>query len=184
MQLPIGWRWYSWIIRGIVAIVFGAIAIFQPGITLQSLILVFGIYAVLDGVVAIAAGLMAPPPQSWYLVLAGILGIIAGAIAIAAPAVTALALLALIAAWSLVVGLAELVAAWRLRQVMPDDWGLAALSGIVSIAFGGYVLVSPSGGALALLFLIGVYAIFIGVMDLMVGWRLRSVHDTLATASS
>jgi uncharacterized membrane protein HdeD (DUF308 family) len=171
--------WWSFLIRGIAAIAFGVLAIVQPGIALASLILVFAAYALVDGVFAVLAGLAG---RNIWLILAGALGIIVGVYAYIRPDLTALALLTVIGVWAILTGAAEIVAAYRLRRLIHNEV-LLALGGLVSVIFGIYVIVSPGGGALAVLTIIALYAIAAGVLYLMLGWRVRSVQNHLASTA-
>jgi uncharacterized membrane protein HdeD (DUF308 family) len=175
-------RWTSFAIRGIAAIVLGVIALLQPGIALGALILVFGAYAIVDGAFAIVAGWRAPGSTNWYLIVLGVLGLIVGVFAFISPGLTALALLTLIGIWAVITGVAEIVAAWRLRQVIENELMLG-LSGLISVIFGAYVLLFPGSGALAVIWLIGIYAIVAGLLLLAVAWRLRS-HEGSASAGN
>jgi uncharacterized membrane protein HdeD (DUF308 family) len=118
----------------------------------------------------------------WSL-LAGILGIVAGIVAAVWPGITALVLLILIAAWAIVTGVFEIVAAYRLRDQINGE-ALLALGGALSIAFGVLALLMPSAGALAIVWLIGAYAIATGIVLLIAAYRLyqrQQRHDTTAT---
>ena len=115
------------------------------------------------------------------IVLGGILGVGIGVYALFNPGVTAIALVLLIGAWSIVRGVAEVATAVQLRKMIEGEW-LYIVSGVVSVLFGAYLVVAPGAGALAVLWLIGYYAIFAGVMYLLVGWRLRSVNKAAAGA--
>lgn len=181
MDLMAGMRWWSVLIRGIVAIIFGLIALLQPGIALASLILVFGAYALVDGVFAIAAGLRAPGSANWFLVIVGVVGVLAGIYAFVSPGLTALALLTLIGVWAVFTGVMEIIAAWRMRQVIENEFWLA-LSGIVSVIFGAYVLAFPGEGALAVIWIVGIWAIVAGVIYVLLSLRLRGVENRLTSA--
>jgi uncharacterized membrane protein HdeD (DUF308 family) len=175
-------NWGLFIVRGIVALLFGAFAFLAPGPTLAALIFVFAFYAIVDGVLAVAVGLGIPAGPRWLLVAGGVLAIAIGVYTGFNPSVTATALVILIGAFVLVRGAAELAAAITMRSVVPDAW-LIGLSGIVSMVFGGYLLVVPGDGALALIYLIGFYALFAGVMDIAMGARLRGFVKAVQQAS-
>jgi len=167
----------AWLLvaRGIFAVIFGLVALFWPGITLAALVLLFGVYALMDGIFAIAAAITGADPRSrwWMLVLEGVAGIVAAAITFMWPGITAIALLYLIAAWFIVTGVLEIAAAVRLRREIRGEW-LMVLSGIVSVLFGAYIALFPGLGALAIAWLIGTVSIFFGVLMIGLGWRLRS----------
>ena len=167
----------AWLLvaRGIFAIIFGLVALFWPGITLTALALLFGVYALMDGVFAIAAAITGADPQArwWMLVLEGLAGIVVAAITFMWPDITTLALLYVIAAWSIITGVLEIFAAVRLRKEIEGEW-LLALGGIVLVLFGAYIAIFPGLGALAVAWLIGTVAIFFGVLMIALGWRLRN----------
>jgi uncharacterized membrane protein HdeD (DUF308 family) len=181
-MLPVSMRWWAFVIRGVLAIVFGLIALFQPGIALASLILVFGAYAFVDGIFAIVAGLSGPSEQRIWLLIVGILGVGAGIIAFVNPGLTALSLLLLIGFWAIVIGVLEIVAAWRYRASIQNEFWLA-LSGIVAVLFGIYVTISPSGGALAVVWIIGWYAILAGVTLVILGFRMRMLKNSIQSVT-
>jgi uncharacterized membrane protein HdeD (DUF308 family) len=172
-------NWGLFIVRGVLAIILGVLALVVPGPTLAALILVFAWYALFDGVMAIGAGFGAPGGPRWGIVLGGILAIGIGAYTLFNPGVTAIALVLLIGAWSIVRGVAEIVTVVQLRKMIEGEW-LYILSGVVSVLFGAFVVVSPGTGALAVLWLIGYYALFAGVMYLLAGWRLRGVNKAVS----
>ncbi len=176
-------NWWAFGLRGIVAIVLGVLAFVVPGPTLVALIAVFAAYAIIDGVLAIVAGAMSPGGPRWWILLGGIAGVAIGLFTIYSPGTTAIALAILIGVWSIVTGVAEIVAAYTLRRVIDGEL-LIAVSGVVSVAFGVLLVVSPGTGVLAILWLIGFYAIFAGVMYLAMAFRLRSLGNRSGGLSS
>ena len=162
------------LLRGVIAILFGVLAIALPGLTLVLLVGLFAAYALLSGAVSIAAGWRSRATDSkwWLALLLGIVGIAAAICAIVFPAVTALVLVLLMGANAIFTGALDIAIAMRLRRVLEGTWMLV-LSGIVSIAFGALVLFFPGAGALALVWLISVYAIVTGVLLLATGLRTR-----------
>jgi uncharacterized membrane protein HdeD (DUF308 family) len=178
MLLVYSRNWWTLAIRGVAAIIFGLFAFVWPGITLLVLVFLFGAYAFVDGVFAIVAGIRAREHQRWWLLLIeGILSVIAGIMAFAVPGITAIALLVLIATWAIVTGILEVIAAIQMRKYITNEW-LLALGAIASVVFGVLLLLRPAIGALAVLWLIGAYAIFFGIMLLALGFRLRSLERT------
>lgn len=169
-------NWWIFLLRGICAVIFGIVAFAWPGITLSALVLVFGIYAIADGVIAMAVGLSGDAIGARWgqMVLLGILSVIAGLLTFVWPNITAVALLAVIAAWAIVRGIVEIYAAIKLRPVIEHDW-LLILSGICSILFGALVFARPRAGALALLWVIGAYAIVYGVILIAFSFELHSM---------
>jgi uncharacterized membrane protein HdeD (DUF308 family) len=177
-------NWWLVALRGTLAVIFGAAAFVWPGVTLEVLVLLFGAYAFVDGVLVFSFGLMAAGDgeQWWPLVLSGILGIGLGVLTFARPATMALALVYVVGFWAIVTGLLEIVAAIRLRDVISGEW-LMGLSGVVSIIFGVLVLAQPSSGALALVYLFGFYAILAGLSQIGLGFRLRGLGADVRDAS-
>ena len=165
--------WWIIALQGVAAVVFGVLALVWPGITLLALVFLFGAYAVVDGVLALIGGLRRTGGgPDWWRVVQGVVGIAAGVIAFAVPDITAYALLLLIAAWEIVSGAMELVAAYQLRDVIRGEW-LLALDGVVAIIFGILLIAFPSAGALAVVWLIGAFAIVSGVILLTIAFQRR-----------
>jgi uncharacterized membrane protein HdeD (DUF308 family) len=178
--------WWAVTLRGAAALIFGLVALFWPEITLFALVIVFGAYALVDGVVALGAAIMGSRTVAGsrgWLAVEGVLGIIAGIVAFVWPDITALALLWVIAFWALVTGILEIVAAVRLRREIQGEWMLA-LSGVLSVLFGILLLVWPATGALAVVFLIGLYAIVFGVVLVALGLRLRRLRQGGVTTAA
>ena len=176
-------NWAMFVLRGVLALALGVLAFAAPGPTLAALIFVFAAYAIIDGVVAVALGFGAPQGPRWLLVVAGILGIAIGAYTFVSPQVTAVALVLLLGSFAIVRGVAEVGTAIQFRDVIQSAW-LYVLSGIVSILFGAYLIVAPGDGALAVLFVIGFYALFAGVLYIAMGLQLRGVNKTLHAAAT
>ena len=171
-------HWWAISLRGAIAILFGLAALLRPGIALAALILLFGAYALVDGVFAIVGvfgGTRSGTPR-WLLFIEGVVSILAGLIAFILPGLTAIALLYLIAAWAIITGIAEISTAIRLRQEIRGEWALI-LGGILSVVFGLLLAVLPGVGILSLVWLIGVYAVAFGVLLLVTGFRVRGRDD-------
>ncbi len=168
--------WWSLAIRGIVAVLLALVTFVWPGITLGALVLLFGAYAFIDGVVNIAgAWRAAGAHERWMpLVIEGILSIVAAVVAVVWPAITAVALVYLVAAWCLATGAFEIMAAVRLRKQISGEW-LLALSGIASLVFGALLVVFPLAGAFALALWFGAYCLIFGGFLIALAIRLKSV---------
>ncbi len=164
-------NWWMLILRGVFAIVFGVISLVWPGLSLAALVIMFGAYALADGIVALVAVLQRRGVW-WMQILEGVAGIAAGIFAFSRPGLTAFALLYLIAAWAVVTGVLELFAAVELRKVIEGELMLV-LAGMASIAFGVLMMMRPAAGALALVWLIGGYALVFGALLIGLGIRLR-----------
>ena len=164
-------NWWLLLLRGIAGILFGVLAFIWPGITLLTLIIFYGAYALLDGIFAIIAAIRGGDMQSrWWLILIGVLGIAAGLLTFLWPGLTALVLTSFIGAWSLIHGIFEIVGAVKIRKEIDNEWWLI-LSGALSVLFGLALLIMPGAGALALIWVIGIYSIIFG--GLLVGFALR-----------
>jgi len=174
IQMLASRNWWIFLLRGVIALLFGLLAFLVPSITLASLILVFGAYAFVEGIFAVGAGFGAPGGTRWWIVIGGILAILIGVLTFANPGATALVLVIYIGALWVVRGIAEVATAITLRKMIEGEW-LYILSGVVSVLVGLYLVVFPGEGALALLWLIGFYAIFAGVMYIAMALRLRSI---------
>jgi uncharacterized membrane protein HdeD (DUF308 family) len=163
------------LIRGIVGVAIGILAIVWPGITIAVLVGIFGLYAILDGVTNLVLGLTRTRThgRSWALAVQGIVGIGAGVVAFLWPGITALALVLFIGAWAIVTGIFEIVAAIRLRQFIKGEW-LLALSGVMSVVFGILVIRFPGAGAVGIAWVLGIYAAAAGMVLIALGLRLRS----------
>ena len=176
-------NWGMFVLRGVFALALGVLAFVAPAPTLAALIFVFGAYAVVDGAFAIAYGALEPGGPRWLLVIGGIVGIAIGAYTFVNPAITAVALVLLIGSFAIVRGVAEVGTAISLRNVIQSAW-LYVLSGLVSIGFGAFLIAAPGEGALAVLFVIGYYALFAGITYVAIGLRLRGLNEKLEAAST
>ena len=167
--------WWLVILRGVLAILFGILAFVWPGITWLTLIIMFGVYAVVDGVITAATGLARTKdtPRWWTFLLEGLISIVAGVIALIRPDLATLVLLYVIAAWAVFTGILEIVAAIRLRHEITNEWVLA-LGGVLSVALGLLLFFQPVAGSLAIIWTIAAYAIIFGILLVVLGFRLRN----------
>jgi uncharacterized membrane protein HdeD (DUF308 family) len=170
------WRWWTVALRGVAAILFGILSVLAPGVTFVSLVILFGIYSIVDGALALA--LASKPLQPRVALIArGVVSILAGILALVLPGVTGLVLLVLIASWAIVSGILEVVIAIQLRKQIEGEW-LLALEGVLSCAFGVLLIFAPLAGAIVLGLWIGAYALVLGGMLVGTAFRLRSyVHQ-------
>jgi uncharacterized membrane protein HdeD (DUF308 family) len=177
--------WWLLLLRGLVAIAFGILTYVQPGLSLSTLIWLFGFYSLVDGVLDAGTALFGGKEQDhrWTLFLGGLLGIGIGFLTLSSPDLTALALLFYIAIWAIARGLLEIVAAIRLRKEIHGEWMLI-LGGLASVAFGALLIARPAAGALTVLWLIAGYAVIFGVLHVMLAFRARSFGHELATHAS
>ncbi len=170
-------NWWIVLLRGILAIIFGVLAMIWPGITMMVLVILFGAYALVDGVFGIASAIFrgAAGGNRLWLVLEGILGVAVGIATFLWPAITELALLYLIAAWAIVTGVFEILTAIELRKTLRGEW-LMIGSGTLSVLFGILLISWPAAGVLAVTWIVGVYALLFGVLLCVLAFRLRSGH--------
>lgn len=170
--------WWTFILRGLLAILFGVIAFISPPATIAALVLLFGAWAMVDGIFHIAGAIRdrSRNRSFWLAVLEGVISIIAGALALAFPSLAAASLLLLISAWSIITGAVEVAAAVRLREQMTGELWLA-IAGILSIVFGVLLFFFPTSGAITIVWIIGSFAIAFGISMIILGWRLRGVHQ-------
>jgi uncharacterized membrane protein HdeD (DUF308 family) len=163
------------LIRGLLAVVIGVLAVVWPGITMVVIVGIFGLYAVIDGVMNLILGLNRTRThgRSWAVALQGVIGILAGIVTFAWPGITAFALVMFIGAWAIVTGVFEIIAAIRLRRHIKGEW-LLALSGVISVLFGFLVFAFPTAGAVGIAWVLGIYAVTGGMVLIALGIRLRS----------
>jgi uncharacterized membrane protein HdeD (DUF308 family) len=178
-------NWWVFVLRGIVAILFGILAFVQPGITLTVLVLLFAFWALFDGVLALIGSVGAAQAKEpwWPLVFIGLLGIAAGILTLRWPNITVLALFLAIAFWAIFRGILEIIAAVRLRELIQSE-GWLILAGILSIAFGVLILAYPEAGLLSVIWLIGLYAVLYGIAMLILGFRLKGLAGNLPAAAT
>ena len=167
-------HWWLFAMRGVLGILFGLIALFLPGVTMLSLVVVFAAYAMADGLFAIVAALRASRHnERWTpFLLEGVVGLIAGAVAILWPALTVLVFVMLVAAWAILSGGLMLSAAYRLGPDHGRWW--FALGGVASMIYGLLLFIAPMIGAVVITWWIGVYAIIFGIAILAGAFRLRA----------
>jgi uncharacterized membrane protein HdeD (DUF308 family) len=166
--------------RGLAAILFGILTLVWPKLSLTALVFLFGLFAVVSGITAVAAALRNRGERGWeLLLLEGILGILAGVVALLWPSITALAFLYLLAAWAIITGILEIVApaSFPMNVARATFMGL---TGAVSVIFGMFIAARPPSGLLTVVWLIGVYAILLGVMYIGVYFQSRSLASSLA----
>jgi len=170
-------RWWAVLLRGLVAIGFGILAFAWPGVTLATLVLLFSIYALTDGIFSLFAAIGAHQHREhrWFLALEGIVGVWAGLVMLRAPDVTALFLVFFISMWAMATGFLRIVAAIRLRKEISGELWLA-LSGLLSVLFALMLVAMPLVGMVALVWVIAGYALLIGVLQVILGFELRRLR--------
>lgn len=167
-------NWWTLAVRGVIAILFGIAILLAPGIALAVLVLLWGAYALVDGVFAVIAGFRGREGNRnwWVTVLEGVVGIIAGIVTFFMPGITALVLLYIISAWAIITGVLEIVAAIQLRKEIEGEFWLG-LSGVASILFGILLFLFPREGILTLLTVLAAYSIVFGIVMIMLAFRVR-----------
>jgi uncharacterized membrane protein HdeD (DUF308 family) len=174
MDFILARNWWSLAIRGIVGIAVGIVSFLWPGVTLAALVIFFGAYALIDGIVNLTGAVRAAEAhERWgVLLLEGMVGILAAVASVLWPAITALAFVYIIGAWAILTGVFEIGAAIRIRKYVTGEW-LLAIAGVLSILFGVLILAVPLAGALVITLWFGAYAFLFGVVLLSLGLRLR-----------
>jgi uncharacterized membrane protein HdeD (DUF308 family) len=178
--------WWVFALRGIAAILFGILAFASPGITLATLVLLFGAYAFVDGVsllIALARGDAGARRHAWSVGIMGVLGIVASIVTFVWPGITALTLLYLVAIWAITMGVFQVVAAIALRREIEGEFWMG-LGGAMSVVFGILLVVSPGTGLVALVWLVGAWAIVFGASSLGLAYRLHGVDAALRKPTS
>jgi uncharacterized membrane protein HdeD (DUF308 family) len=177
-------NWWLLALRGLAAVIFGVLAFVWPGITLLTLIWLFGAFALVNGILSLVLATKAPKgyPRFGSLILGGLLGILAGLLTFVMPGITALGLLILIAAWALITGILEIVAAIKLRKTITGEWMLI-LAGLASVAFGILLILQPAAGALVMVLWIGAYALVFGILLFVLAFKMRSLGKGGFTAA-
>lgn len=170
--------WWLFVLRGVMAVIFAILAFIWPALTLSVLVVFLGAYLFVDGLFSLVHGFRILKRDShwWVLVLEGLLGIAAGLVALFMPGITVVFLVTLIALWSVVTGILEIVLAIRLRKELKNEWMLV-LAGIFSIIFGIVLFAQPLAGILVIAWWLGIYALLFGFLLILAGMRLKKVNS-------
>lgn len=179
-------EWWVFLVRGIAAIGFGVIALVWPITTLSVLVIMFGAYLLVDGVTMLAAlirGDSLARRHAWAVGIMGVLGIVAGIVTFAWPGATALTLLYVIAFWAIAMGVFQVIAAIALRREIDGEFWMG-LGGLLSVAFGAYLIVLPGAGLLSLVWLVGFWAVVFGASSIGLAFRLRGIESALKAATA
>lgn len=174
MLVILAHNWWMMLLRGVLALVFGTLCFVYPGVTLTVMTIMFGVYALADGALALASSISTAKgrPRWWSTILEGVVGIFLGSLILIWTGLGAFGLLYLIGVWAVVTGIFEITAAIRLRRHFTNEW-LLVLGGAASVIFGLLILIVPRAGALAVVWWIGTYAIFFGMAFIALAFRLR-----------
>ena len=175
--------WWLVLLRGIFMVIFGIIALVSPGIALLTLVWLFGLYAILDGIAAIVIGVRTRGEPHWvWTIVQGVVSVLAGVIALIWPGVTALALLFVVAFWAIVLGIGEIGGAFASRRSGSSAWGWTLAAGILNVVFGVLLLIWPASGILTLIWLVGIFTLAGGIALIVLALRVRSVTKSTADA--
>jgi len=174
--------WWVMVLRGLAAVILGILAFVWPAITFTAIVLLFGAYALWDGVFSLIGAFRAQHNRRWALVLEGLLGIAAGLVAFFWTGAATFAMLYVIAAWAVATGILEIITAIRLREEIEGEW-LLFISGVLSIIFGLVVAIFPGPGLVAVTWMIGAYAFIFGILLIVLGFRMRSWSRDRLTAT-
>lgn len=173
-------KWWVLLLRGLIAIAFAIMVWAKPGISLAAMVLLFGVFSLADGVLAVFTAFSSRKDQDhwWVLLLWGLVGIGIGILTFLAPGITSLALLFYIAIWAIVVGVLEIITAVRLRKEIEGEW-LLGLAGLASVLFGILMIANPGAGVLAVLWLVAAYALLVGILFVILAFRVRGLATRL-----
>lgn len=179
MPIVLRSNWWALLLRGIAAIILALVAFLLPGVTIAVLVTVFGIYALIDGVLAIISAVRAARSHERWgpFLLEGIIGLLFGLYAIAFPILATAVFVTVLAFWAFLTGIFEIVAAIRLRRHIKGEW-LLILSGVVSILFGVALLAEPITGAVVLVWFLAGYGLAFGILLIMLAFRMRKLSPT------
>ena len=180
MELSLDWRSVG--LRGLAAVAFGIIILVWPGITVTALVLLFGVFVLVDGFSHLVAAFGARDGRGWQL-FEGVVGVGIGVITLVWPDVTTLALLYIIGAWAVILGALRIFAGIQLRKEITGEWFLI-IGGALQVIFGIILFVAPVSGALAITWLIGFFALLVGMLLLAVAWRLHKTHTSVDVGMS
>ncbi|MGC4250564.1 MAG: HdeD family acid-resistance protein [Sphingobium sp.] len=175
-------NWWLVLLRGIAAILFGILTFLWPALSLLSIVLLWGAFALVDGIFAIATAFLTKRPDAgsrWWMGLVGLLGVAAGLLTFFAPAVTAFGLLTFFAAWLIATGILQIVGAIRLRKAIDNEWMLA-LSGLASVILGALLIGYPLAGLVTVAWMIGIFALAVGIFYIGLSLRLKKVKNAFA----
>ncbi|UBU11718.1 HdeD family acid-resistance protein [Nonomuraea gerenzanensis] len=165
--------WWLLLVRGLAAVLFGVLALIWPGITLLVLVIFFGAYALVSGLFALFAGFRHGARSRTWLIVSGIIGILAGIVAFVWPGITSLALLYVVAFWAIFSGVSEIAAGIHLRKLIDDEW-MFIVGGALSVIFGVLLLIWPGAGLVSLVWLVGVFAILYGIAMIALSMRVKN----------
>ncbi|MGW0043083.1 HdeD family acid-resistance protein [Rhodococcus sp. NPDC003348] len=174
--------WWVVLLRGVLAVLLGVMALAWPEITVWALVVVFGAYAIVDGLVLVVRAVVDRRRVSgwgWWA-LAGVVAIAAGVVALVWPDITALALLYVIAFYAIIFGIVGAWSSVRLRELPGSGWGWLLAASLLAVLFGVLLLIFPGSGILGIIWLLGVYAIVFGLFLIIGSFQIRSLARDLS----
>lgn len=172
--------WWLVLVQGVLAVVFGIVAVAVPGAAIDVVLMLFGAYSLLDGVVSLYAGVRNREEGWGWLVFQGIASLAIGVLALRYPSTTAVALTLILAFWALVIGFIRVWGAFELRRLGARGWIWALVAGILAVLFGSALVINPGYGAVALMWLVAVTAIVFGIALIVNAILVRKVVEDFA----
>jgi uncharacterized membrane protein HdeD (DUF308 family) len=167
--------WWLVLVQGLLAIAFGIAALFFTQATLTAIMILFGVYSLLDGVLALYGGVKNRDEGWGWLVFGGIVGVAVGILALRYPSTTAIALTLLVAFWALVSGAIRIYGSFELRKLGADGWIWALIAGIAALLFGLALVIFPGYTAATLIWLIGITVLIFGIALVVNAFMVRRV---------
>ena len=176
-------NWWMFALRGFLAIVFGLLALIWPQQAMPGLVVIFGAFVLTDGIFGLLAGfgMMGSNERWWMALLQGVAGIIVGSMALMSLDKSAPALAYFIAACVVITGVIELVAAIQLKSAIPGEWSMIYCAAL-SILLGILLFIVPSAGTQGLVWVIGLFAMVLGILLIMVALRVRGLQSEIEVA--
>ena len=168
-------NWWLIALRGLVALVLGIIMLAMPPVAAAAFLVVFiGAYALVDGIFALVVGIINRPPHRdrGWLVIEGLIGILAGIAILASPLLAGVFIMYFIAFWALFTGLMEIIFAIAQWKQIPDAW-LILLNGVFSLALGTLIMINVAAGAVLIVTIIAIYLVIFGVLLIAMGFSLK-----------
>lgn len=175
-------NWWAYVVRGVVALIFGLYAWFIPGMAMKVLLMLFGIFVLLEGIFAIVGSIAARKESElwWLVLLEGLAGLGLGVITLTRPVFVATVIVLFIAFWAIWGGVFRIIAAIRLRKELDSEW-LLIFGGAVSILFGLMLFRHTGAGIMAISWLIAFFASMFGVLLISFGIKLKKFQKDAGT---
>ncbi len=175
--------WWIFLLKGIIAILFGLCALLMPGFAVASLVMAFGVYALVDGASTLFAAIRGRKASSrwWWLAIEGLIGVLIGWIALSSPGTVSLAFLVFFAVWAIFGGVLRILAAIRLRKEIEGEWFMIA-GGVISVLFGAFLLTQPVAGLVSMIWMIGAFALVVGLIMVLLAMKARGFAKRVAAA--